>query len=186
MNKRRRPDLSARDFDKGLVEVFTGNGKGKTSAALGIALRALGHNLRVHLIYFLKGDFRYGERVSLSRLSNVDISIFGHEHFVDPEDIKPEEKEQARRGLEKAHQVIHSGNYNVVILDEINIAVAWKLLDIDDVLELIRNKPEKVELILTGRYADPKLIEAADLVTDMTNIKHPYEKGILSRKGIDY
>ena len=186
MNRRRRPDLSARDFDKGLVEVFTGNGKGKTSAALGIALRALGHNLRVHLIYFLKGDFRYGERVSLSRLPNADVTIFGHEHFIDPEDIKPEEKEQARRGLEKAREVIHSGNYDVVILDEINIAVAWKLLDIDDVLELIRNKPEKVELILTGRYADPKLIEAADLATDMTNIKHPYEKGILSRKGIDY
>lgn len=177
---------SSKSFDVGLVEIFTGNGKGKTSAALGVALRALGHNLRVHIIFFMKGGYPYSERQILAQLPNISFSSFGQDYFVDPDNIKPEEKEQARKGLKKAHEVIHSGNYDVVILDEINVAVGWELLAVSKVLELIKNKPKNVELILTGRYADPRLIDAADLVTEMVKVKHPYEKGLKARGGIDY
>lgn len=166
--------------------MFTGDGKGKTSAALGIVLRALGHNLRVHIIYFLKGSYPYGEREILSQLPNMSLSSFGQDYFVDPANIKPEEKEQAKRGLAKAREAIYSGNYDVVVLDEINVAIAWKLLEVGEVIELIKNKPGNVELILTGRYADARLINAADLVTEMVKVKHPYDKGIPAREGIDY
>jgi len=186
MDKEKKPNLSAPPSEKGLVMIFTGDGKGKTSAALGVALRALGHKMRVHVVYFMKGDYPYGERESLARFPNCDISIFGRDCFVDPRNVEPEDKEEARKGLEKARDVIQSGDYDVVILDEINVAVSWKLLDVNDVLDLIKNKPEKVALILTGRYAERRLIEAADLVTEMTQIKHPYDKGVLSQRGIDY
>ncbi|MEE8354037.1 MAG: cob(I)yrinic acid a,c-diamide adenosyltransferase [Dehalococcoidales bacterium] len=181
-----RPDLSGAALEVGLVELFTGDGKGKTSAALGVILRAAGHGLRVHLIYFMKGDYPYGERRALAALPNVAVSLFGQDHFVDPENVRPEEIAEAKRGLDEARRALHSGDYDVLVLDEINVAVGWKLLEVDDVLELIRSRPAQVELMLTGRYADPKLIAAADLVTEMVNVKHPYEKGILSRKGIDY
>ena len=177
---------SSKSFDLGLVEIFTGDGKGKTSAALGVALRALGHNLRVHIIFFMKGGYPYSERQILAQLPNISFSSFGQDYFIDPDNIKPEEKEQARKGLKKAHEVIHSGNYDVVILDEINVAVVWELLEVSEVLKLIKNKPKNVELILTGRYADPRLIDSADLVTEMVKVKHPYEKGIKARGGIDY
>lgn len=172
--------------ERRLVEVYTGDGKGKTSAALGVALRALGHNQQVHIVYFMKGDYPYGEREALSHLPKATISVFGHDHFVDPADVRPEEREEARRALAHAREVVYSGEYDVVILDEIVIAVGWKLLDIDEVLELMRDKPRSVELILTGRYADPRIIEAADLVTEMVNVKHPHDQGIPPRKGIDY
>jgi cob(I)alamin adenosyltransferase len=183
-----RPSLafSSKSLDRGLVEVFTGDGKGKTSAAMGIALRALGQKLRVHIIFFMKGNYPYSEKQALAQLPNISFSSYGQDYFVDPNNVKPEEKEQARKGLNKAIEVTNSGKYDVVILDEINLAVSWKLLDIDDVLKLIKNKPKNVELILTGRNADPKLIEVADLVTDMVKVKHPYDKGISARAGIDY
>jgi cob(I)alamin adenosyltransferase len=171
---------------RGLVEIFTGDGKGKTSAALGMALRALGHGLCVHIVFFMKGDFPYGEQRILSELSGVTFDRFGFQDFVDPNNVKPEEKEEARKALGAARKAMLSLKYDVVILDEVNVATAWKLINLDDVIKLVREKPEKVELVLTGRYADPKLIELADLVTDMVKIKHPYDKGILSRKGIDY
>ena len=171
---------------RGLVEIFTGGGKGKTSAALGVALRALGHGLRVHIVFFMKGDFPYGEQKILSELHGVTFDRFGFQDFVDPANVKPEEKEEARKALEAARKAMLSLKYDVVILDEVNVATAWKLINLDDVIKLVRGKPEKVELVLTGRYADPKLIELADLVTDMVKIKHPYDKGVLSRKGIDY
>ena len=171
---------------KGLVEVFTGDGKGKTSAALGVVLRASGYGLRTYIVYFMKGDFPYGEQKVLSKLPNVTLAKFGFESFTDPTNVKQEEKEEAKRALEAARNAAVSGDYDVVVLDEINVAVAWKLVDIEDVIKLIQNKAEKVELILTGRYADSRLIELADLVTIMVKVKHPYDKGILSRKGIDH
>ena len=185
-NERVAPTPPSESFDRGLVEIFTGNGKGKTSAALGIALRALGHNLRVHIIFFMKGDYPYNERKVLAQLPNISFSIFGQDYFVDPTNVKPEEKEEAGRALSKAREIIHSGNYDVVILDEVNVATAWKLLEISDVLDLIKNKPKNVELILTGRYADERLINSADLVTEMVAIKHPYNRGIKARSGIDF
>ena len=170
----------------GLVEIFTGNGKGKTSAALGVVLRAVGHGLRVHIVYFMKGDYPYGEQACLSQLPNTSFSRYGQLDFVDPTNIKPEEKEQAKQALEAAAEATHSRRYDLVVLDEVNVAVAWKLLDLNSVVRLIKQKPNEVELILTGRYADLKLIEIADLVTEMVEVKHPYKDGVQSRKGIDY
>ena len=173
-------------FSRGLVQVFTGDGKGKTSAALGTVLRALGHGLRAYIIFFMKGDYPYGERNILSNLPNVTTASFGQREFVDPANIKPEEIEQARQALATAREVVLSGNYDLVVLDEVNIAIAWKMIELDEVIRLIRDKPQHVELILTGRLAGSELVKSADLVTEMLKIKHPYDKGVLARKGIDY
>jgi len=170
----------------GLVHVFTGDGKGKTSAALGIALRAAGHGLRTHITFFMKGDYPYGEQKTLALLPNVSVARFGSLEFVDPANVKPEEKEQARLALQDAGEAVQSGRFDLVILDEVNVAAAWNLIDVKDVMRLIKEKPENVELILTGRYADKDVIAVADLVTEMREIKHPYKRGIPSRKGIDY
>jgi cob(I)alamin adenosyltransferase len=177
---------SSKLADRGLVAVFTGDGKGKTSAALGVVLRALGHGLRVNIIYFMKSNRPNSERVILRQLPNLSLSSLGQSGFVDPVNIKAEAKEPAKKSLAKAHQVIHSGDYDVVVLDEINVAVAWKLVEVDEVIKLIKSKPREVELILTGRYADPGIIAVADLVTEMVNVKHPYDIGIRAREGIDY
>jgi cob(I)alamin adenosyltransferase len=171
---------------KGMVEVFTGEGKGKTSASLGMILRALGHGLRAYIVFFMKGNFPYGEQKTLSQLPNVTFDKFGFETFCDPANIKPEEKEQAQMALSAAREAMLSGNYDLVILDEVNVAAGWKLIDTSQVVQLIKDKPENVELILTGRHADPRIIELADVVTNMAKVKHPYDKGILSRKGFDY
>jgi len=178
--------MTDKPFTKGLVEIFTGSGKGKTSAALGVILRALGHGLRVHIIFFMKGNFPYGERNMLPQLPNVSFQSFGHEHFVDPQNVKVEEREQASEALQAARAAIDSGKFDLVVLDEVNVAVAWKLIEVEDLLKLIDEKPQNVELILTGRHADQRLIERADLVTEMVEVKHPYQKGIKSRKGIEY
>lgn len=172
--------------DKGMVQVFTGNGKGKTSAALGAVLRASGHGLRVYIVFFMKGKYPYGEFSILPKLPNVDVASFGFRCFTDPANIKPEEIEQAKLALSAAREAMLSGNYDLVVLDEVNVAVAEKLLDLDEVVRLIDDKPRNVELILTGRYADSRLIELADLVTEMVKLKHPYDKGVLARKGIEY
>lgn len=173
-------------FTKGLVEIFTGSGKGKTSTALGMVLRALGHGFRVHIIFFMKGNYPYGERNMLPQLTNVSFQSFGHEQFVDPQNVKAEEREQAGEALQAARSAIASSKFDLVVLDEVNVAVAWKLIEVEDLLKLIDEKPLNVELILTGRYADQRLIERADLVTEMVDIKHPYQKGIKARKGIEY
>ncbi len=170
----------------GMVYVFTGDGKGKTSAALGIALRAAGHGLRTHITFFMKGEYPYGEQKTLGLLPNITVARFGSLEFVDPNQIKPEEKEQARLAMENARIAAQSGHFDLVILDEVNVAAAWKLIDVEDVLRFIREKPENLEVILTGRHASPEVIAVADLVTEMKEIKHPYRKGIPSRKGIDY
>jgi len=171
---------------KGLVEVFTGNGKGKTSAAMGIVLRSVGQGLRAYIAFFMKGNYPYGEQDCLARLPNVTIARFGHEYFVDPNNPKEEEKEEARKALSAARQAMLSGDYDLVVLDEVNVAASWKLVEVEEVIRLVREKPENVELILTGRYADARLIEMADLVTEMVEVRHPYHKGVLGRRGIDY
>ena len=157
---------SSDPLKKGLVQIFTGDGKGKTSAALGIVLRALGHGLRVYIVYFMKGDYPYGEHNVLPKLPNVKFASFGSLKFIDLANIKPEEIEQAKQALAVAREAMLSGNYDLIVLDEVNIAVAWKLVELDEVVRLIRDKPSNVELILTGRHADAKLVELADLVTE--------------------
>lgn len=171
---------------KGLVQIFTGEGKGKTSAALGTAIRASGHGLKVCIIVFMKGDYPYSEWDVLSTLPNIKIARFGFRTFTDPENIKPQEKEQARQAMAAAREAVLSGTFDLVILDEVNVATAWKLSEVDEVVKLVHDKPDNVELIFTGRYADPKLIELADLVTECVKIKHPYDKGTAARAGIDY
>jgi len=178
--------LPPEPFTKGLIQIFTGDGKGKTTAALGAVIRAIGSGLRAYIVYFMKGDYPYGERKILSQLPNVNVATFGSLEFVDPTNIKPEEKEQAKSALTAAREAMLSGNYDLVVLDEVNLAVAWKLVELGEVVRLINDKPPNVELILTGRQADTKLVQLADLVTECLNIKHPYDKGITARKGIEY
>jgi cob(I)alamin adenosyltransferase len=182
-------DFSPEDspcLSPGLVQVFTGDGKGKTSAALGTVLRALGCGLKVYIVFFMKGDYPYSEGNILAKLPNVTIARFGSRQFVNPEKVKQSEIEQAQEALAAAREAMLSGKYDVVVLDEVNVASGWELVSPDDVLKLIKDKPENVELILTGRYADDRLIEQADLVTEMRKVKHPFDKGIMARKGIEY
>jgi cob(I)alamin adenosyltransferase len=134
----------------------------------------------------MKGDYPYGERRILSQLANVTLESFGSEEFIDPANIKPEEKGQAQKALAAARQAMLSGGYDLVVLDEVNIAVAFGLLEVDEVLKLLDEKPEDVELILTGRRADSRLVQSADLVTEMLKIKHPYDEGVAARGGVEY
>ncbi|MHA1581099.1 MAG: cob(I)yrinic acid a,c-diamide adenosyltransferase [Candidatus Baldrarchaeia archaeon] len=173
-------------LEKGFVHVYTGNGKGKTTAALGLGLRAIGHGLKVYMIQFMKGGFNYGEYRSVKLLPNFKIVQFGGPELVNPSNPTEEDVKAAREALNHAREIIMSGEYDVVILDEINVAIDFKLIDVQDVLELIKKKPKHVELILTGRYAPSEIIKAADLVTFMREIKHPYRQGLPARKGIDY
>lgn len=171
---------------RGLVQIYTGEGKGKTSAALGAVLRAAGSGLRTYIAFFMKGSFNYGENHSLERLPGVTAVKYGGAGFVDPANVTAEDREQAGQALAAVSSAIQSRRYDLVVLDEVNVAVAWGLIAVDDVAALIRSKPENVELILTGRYADPALIELADLVTEMTKIKHPFDDGVAARRGIEY
>ncbi len=172
---------------KGLVSIFTGDGKGKTTAAIGTVIRAAGHGLRVFIVFFMKGgDYVHGEENILSKLPNITVASFGQKGWVYEDKVKPEHKDQAGLALVSARKATLSGNYDLVVLDEVNVAVAWKLVELDEVVRLVEDKPPDVELILTGRQADTKLVQLADLVTEMLKIKHPYEEGVLARKGIDY
>ncbi|MEM3464614.1 MAG: cob(I)yrinic acid a,c-diamide adenosyltransferase [Candidatus Bathyarchaeia archaeon] len=173
-------------LEKGIVQVYTGNGKGKTSAAFGLALRAVGRGLKVYIIQFIKGGFDYGELYVIDKLPNITLRAFGRGKFVVQ---KPPEKEDVRLGEEAfklAREVVESEEYDLVILDEVNVALNLKLISLEEVLELIKKKPKHVELVLTGRYAPKEIIEAADLVTEMREVKHPFKKGFQARKGIEY
>jgi len=171
---------------KGLVEVFTGNGKGKTSAAMGVVLRALGHDLKICIIFFMKGKFPYGEQKTLAKFPNVDFTVFGSLDFVDPRNVREEDKKEARKALQAGREAMLSGKYDLVVFDEVNVAAAWGLIQVEDIIKLMEDKPEHVELILTGRYADPGIVKRADLVTEMVAIKHPFDEGVKARAGLDY
>jgi cob(I)alamin adenosyltransferase len=171
---------------KGLVQIYTGDGKGKTTAAIGNVIRALGHGMKTYVAVFMKGDYPYGEWDYLDKLPNIKIERFGFRKFCDPHNIKPEEKEQTRLALNAAREAMQNGNYDLVVLDEINVAVAWHLIERDEVLKLIEGKPPRLELILTGRYADSEIIKRADLVTEMLKIKHPFDTGVSARQGVEF
>ena len=173
----------------GLVIVNTGNGKGKTTAALGTALRACGYGQRVLMIQFVKGPWKSGEQLAAGRLApEFELVKTGKGFFKIMNDRLPEEehKEAARLGLELAKEKVLSGAYDLIILDEINNAIADGLLPVESLLELLDVRPETLHIIITGRNAHPKVIERAHLVTEMTEIKHPYAQGILAQKGIDF
>lgn len=178
--------MSRPKIERGLVQVYTGNGKGKTSAAFGLALRAIGRGLKVYIIQFIKGGFDYGELYVIDRLPNLTLKAFGQGKFITEFPPSSKDKEIAKETLQLAKKVVQSGEYDIVILDEINVALSLHLIKTEEVIELIKNKPKHVELVLTGRYAPKEIIEIADLVTEMKEIKHPFQKGIPPRKGIEY
>ena len=173
-------------LEKGLIQVYTGNGKGKTSAAFGLALRAVGRGLKVFIIQFIKGGFDYGELYVVNKLPNLTLKAFGRGKFVTEKPAEKVDVEFAEEALALAEEVVKSGEYDIVILDEINVALNLKLIKIGKVMELINSKPKHVELVLTGRYAPNEIIEAADLVTEMKEVKHPFNEGFEARKGIEY
>ena len=169
---------------KGYIQVYTGDGKGKTTAALGLALRAAGAGFQVYIAQFVK-SMEYSEINALARFSDsIKVKQYGRRCFIDGE---PEEEDiiAARHGLKEVKEIMHSGRYQIIILDEVNIAVHFHLFPVEELLDFILTKPEEVEVIITGRKADPKIIEAADLVTEMKEIKHYYRKGIEARDGIE-
>ena len=175
-----------KDWKKGYVQVYTGNGKGKTTAALGLTLRAVGAGLKVYIAQFLKGK-DYSEIKAINeRLSDlVKLEQFGAPHFVRSGRVSDEDLELARKGLEAARKAMLSGEYDIVILEEANVAAYLGLLKVDELLLLVKEKPEDVELIFTGRYAPQELIDIADLVTEMVEVKHYYTKGVQARIGIE-
>lgn len=169
---------------RGYLQVYTGNGKGKTTAAFGLALRAAGAGLRVYIAQFIKGK-EYSEHRALARLSDaVTVRQYGR-HFFLHRDPEHEDIRAAQQGLEEVKQVMLSENYDIIILDEADIATYYNLFSVEDLLGLIHARPQYVEMIITGRYADPRIIEEADLVTEMKEIKHYYKKGVMARNGIE-
>ena len=181
--------MTEEDKKKGLIIVNTGNGKGKTTAALGICIRAVGYDMKVAIVQFIKGSWHYGELDGIKRLApNVEL-FAGGKGFVGiiDDNLPREEHEKAAKAtLEYADELMLSSKFDILILDELNVAVSIGLLDIKEVLALLDKKPEKMDIVITGRGAHDDLITRADLVTEMKEIKHPYQKGILAQKGIDY
>ncbi len=175
----------AAKLTKGLVQVYTGNGKGKTTAALGLALRAVGHGMRVYVMQFLKGQ-DYSELVSSRRLApELTLEQVGRDTFVIPGHIDPVDTQMAQAAFTRARQLVGGGEYDLVILDEINGAVDLGLIALADAVDLVRNKAPHTELVLTGRGARPEIIELADLVTEMRDIKHYFNAGQPARRGIE-
>ncbi|MTV47410.1 cob(I)yrinic acid a,c-diamide adenosyltransferase [Heliobacillus mobilis] len=193
-------------LEKGLIQVYTGNAKGKTTASLGLALRAIGHGFKVFIVQFMKGSSYYGELATIQRLSpDIQLAQYGRNCTHDPLIRQGEmqcvgcghcfvrkgaateqDKKMAAMALEKSRQVITSADYDLVILDELSNALYFELVTIEQALELLDLKPEKVELIVTGRNVPPEIVERAHLVTEMKEIKHPYQIGVASRRGIEY
>ena len=167
------------------VQVYTGNGKGKTTAALGLALRAVGHGRRVGVIQFLKGWPFYGEIEGLARLG-VRLERTGRPDYVRRGQDIPQDREEAARGLALAREWLASGAYDLVILDEINVAADYGLVDPQEVLALLDLRSPRTEVVLTGRYAPEAFLERADLVTEMREVRHPYRKGVKAREGIEF
>jgi cob(I)alamin adenosyltransferase len=173
-------------LEKGFIQVYTGNGKGKSTAAIGQAVRAAGAGMKTYIIQFMK-EYPYSEINALKYLSEwITIDQKGGDDFVyKREPPSEEEKSKTRNALKKAEDLMLSGSFDIIILDEILVTVYFKLLEADKIVSFIKKKPDSVELILTGRYCPEEIIELADLVTEMKEIKHYYNKGILSRKGIE-
>jgi len=172
-------------MERGLVQVYTGNGKGKTTAALGLALRAVGHGMKVLMIQFMKGN-QYGELESAKKLSPcLIIKQVGRETFISKSNPDPKDLQLAQEGFLMAKKAIQDKEYDIVILDEINLAIDYGLIPVKDLLQLMDSKPETVELILTGRNVRREILERADLVTEMVDRKHYYDRGVPAREGIE-
>ena len=173
-------------LERGLIQVYTGDGKGKTTAALGLALRAAGQGLRVYIAQFMKGWPDYGELRALQSIHDITVEQFGRVAFVSRQNPDPEDGRLAQEGWRRSLDALQGGKYDVVILDEVNVALDYGLLALPQVLQVLDAKPAHVELVLTGRGAHPEVVQRADLVTEMLAIKHPYDSGVDGRKGIEY
>ncbi|NMA14661.1 MAG: cob(I)yrinic acid a,c-diamide adenosyltransferase [Clostridia bacterium] len=179
--------MENKKLEKGLIQVYTGNAKGKSTAAFGLTVRGAGHGFKVIIIQFMKTGNYYGEITGLKRLSpEVEVYSYGREGFIHRNGVKPEDIVLAHDALNHAERMMLEPETDILILDEINNALFFGLLTVKEVLEFIEKKPENVELVLTGRNAPTEIIERAHLVTEMKEIKHPYQLGIGSRKGIEY
>lgn len=175
----------------GYIQIYTGNGKGKTTASLGLAMRALGRNWKVLVIMFTKGGDNYGELTSFKNLSqeisnNLTIEQAGLDRVIYAHNKCEDDEKEIKRGWEVAKKAIQNNEYQLIILDEINIAIDLKILDIDEVVEVLKNKPKSMEIVLTGRNAHPKAIEIAHLVSKIVPVKHYWDTGITARKGIEF
>lgn len=168
-----------------MIQIYTGNGKGKTTAALGLIIRALGNGKKVCLIQFMKKNFVYGEIKFLEKQNNIDVFQFGTDQLIDPNNPDEIDFKEAKRGYQKTREILNSGKYDLIVIDEINVAVEWKLLPPEKQLELMDIKTD-AEVVMTGRYASPEVIKKANLVTEMLEIKHYYSEGIQARKGVEF
>jgi cob(I)alamin adenosyltransferase len=178
--------MPKKPLPQGLIQVYTGDGKGKTTCALGLALRAVGQGLRVLMVQFLKGRDT-GEAKAVSRLApDMTLRSFGRPVLVNLQSPAPEDLALAREALGLAKEAIQAGEHDLVILDEINVALAYRLVSLEEVLEMLKTRPGWVEVVLTGRQAPPELLELADLVTEMRPLKHYYEAGVPARRGIEW
>lgn len=173
-------------FEPGLIQVYTGDGKGKTTAALGLTLRVSGHGGKVAFIQFMKGWDFYGEIAGLALLPGVRHERTGTPDYVYRGKERPIDIDEAKRGAVIAEECLASGDYDLVVLDEMNVAVDYGLVDADEVVRAVEARPPHVEVVLTGRSAPPEFLKIADLVTEMREIRHPFTKGIASRKGADF
>lgn len=174
---------------KGLLIVYTGNGKGKTSAALGTAFRAVGQGLKVLMVQFIKGSWHYGELDAAKLLPDdlFQIRVMGRGFVkIGAEKPDPEDVALVERAWATVVEEMHAGRFDMIVCDEINYAIHYGMIDIDRVVADLEGRPEMLHVVCTGRNAHPKLVEAADLVSDIKQIKHPYEQGILAQKGIEY
>ncbi len=184
----------SKKLKEGYLQVYTGDCKGKTTAALGLAFRALGHGFKIHMIQFLKGKgtnkmswSEYGEWIAARKFGNLfTIEPYGRPEFVNPKHPKQEDIELAKKGVERAIEIMNKNEVDILILDELNVAYMFNLITLEDIFRIIENKPRDMELIITGRGAPKELIEKADLVTEMKEIKHYYYKGVDAREGIEF
>ena len=172
--------------DSGLLLVYTGGGKGKTTAAFGLGLRAWGHGRRVLVIQFMKGDDRYGEVRAARALPGFTVVQAGQSTFVKKGAPSPRDLELARRGMDVAWETLRSGEQDLLVLDELNVAVDYGLIPVDEVLRFARHRPRPMDLVITGRYADPALLAMADTVTEMAEVRHHYQAGVAAREGLEF
>lgn len=170
----------------GLILVYTGNGKGKTTAALGLSMRALGHNQTVGFLQFMKGSKNYGEVKIAALLENFTLVQSGQESFVSYENPDPIDIRMAQEGLELATHWFDQDKFDLIVLDEILVAVAFKLITVAQVLDLIQKRPPHLNLVMTGRYAAPELLAIADTATEMTEQRHAYQRGVEAKAGMEF
>ncbi len=180
-----REEVKRREVDRGVLVVHTGDGKGKSTAGFGVAIRAAGHGQRVGVVQFVKGTWKTGEQAALARFPEIEHVISGEGFTWDTQD-RDKDLAAAKRGLDEARRMVSSGDYDVVVLDELNFALHVDQLALDDVLDLLRARPEHVSVIVTGRGANPEVVALADTVTEHVPVKHAWDAGVRARRGVEW